>query len=149
MKRRNRADSSSLFLLELIIAILFFSLASAVCIQFFVKSHILSREARELSNAVNECAGAAEIAGGADSFSEASDTFRDIYPLAQIEDSAIHIFYDEDFLPCRQGQEAFTVEVNLTQAEQMLVADISMTASGSEKPLYTLSAKHFLKEEGR
>ncbi len=49
MKHRNRAQSSSLFLLELILAILFFSLASAVCVQFFVKSHLLSRDARNLN----------------------------------------------------------------------------------------------------
>ena len=54
MKHRNRAKSSSLFLLELVLAILFFSLASAVCVQFFVKSHILSRDAQRLNHAVSE-----------------------------------------------------------------------------------------------
>ena len=38
------AKRSSLFLLELIIAILFFSLTSAVCVQIFVRAHLISRQ---------------------------------------------------------------------------------------------------------
>lgn len=37
-------SKTSLFLMEFIIAILFFSLTSAVCVQLFVKSHTLSRQ---------------------------------------------------------------------------------------------------------
>ena len=37
--KRTPAKRSSLFLLELIIAILFFSLTSAVCVQFFARAH--------------------------------------------------------------------------------------------------------------
>ena len=40
---RTPAKRSSLFLLELMIAILFFCLASAVCVQIFVKAHTISR----------------------------------------------------------------------------------------------------------
>ena len=61
MTRRNRAKSSSLFLLELILAILFFSIASAVCVQFFVKSHLLSQESRELQVSANEVSSIAEL----------------------------------------------------------------------------------------
>ena len=61
MVHKSRARSSSLFLMELIFAILFFSVASAVCVEFFVKAHLLSRDSDALSRAVNECAGAAEI----------------------------------------------------------------------------------------
>ena len=42
MKRKPTANPSSLFLLELIFAILFFSVASAVCVQIFVKSMVRS-----------------------------------------------------------------------------------------------------------
>ena len=51
MKRKPTANPSSLFLLELIFAILFFSVASAVCVQVFVKSHTLSTQAHDLTQA--------------------------------------------------------------------------------------------------
>ena len=44
--QRKPAKRSSLFLLELIIAILFFCLASAVCVRFFVRSHVMEQIGR-------------------------------------------------------------------------------------------------------
>ena len=52
---------SSLFLMELIIAILFFSLASTVCVRIFVKSHTLEQESIQLNHAVLAASSVAEI----------------------------------------------------------------------------------------
>lgn len=43
---------SSLFLIELTISILFFALASAACIQLFVKAHLLDQKTQEINQAV-------------------------------------------------------------------------------------------------
>lgn len=59
-----KTSKSSMFLMELIIAILFFSLASAVCIQLFVKSHILSNAASDESRALLFCQNLSEIYQG-------------------------------------------------------------------------------------
>lgn len=40
---KKNASRSGLFLLELIISILFFSMASAVCIRLFVQAHVMDR----------------------------------------------------------------------------------------------------------
>lgn len=56
-----RKSKSSLFLMELIIVIFFFSLTSAVCLQVFVKAHLVDKESMHLSAAslmatnVGEC----------------------------------------------------------------------------------------------
>ena len=52
---------SGLFLLELIISILFFSLSSAVCIRLFVTAHTTDRENYALSESVKLCTNYAEI----------------------------------------------------------------------------------------
>ena len=80
MLRKNRAQSSSLFLMELILAILFFSITSAVCVQFFVKSHLLSQESQVLTQAVNECSTIAEILRTSDSLSSAEQLIAQEYP---------------------------------------------------------------------
>ncbi len=54
-------SNSGLFLMELIISILFFSLASAVCIQLFAKSHLLSKQTREENQAVIQAQNLAEV----------------------------------------------------------------------------------------
>lgn len=47
-----KSSRSSLFLMELIISILFFSLASAACIQLFVKAHLLNIKTREQNQTI-------------------------------------------------------------------------------------------------
>ncbi|MEG2649608.1 MAG: hypothetical protein RSA63_01905, partial [Eubacterium sp.] len=61
MKHRYPTSKNSLFLMELIIAIFFFVLASGVCIQIFVKAHVLSATTQRTQLAVNEASSAADI----------------------------------------------------------------------------------------
>ena len=51
---------SNLFLMEIILAILFFSIASAVCIRLFARAHVQSEETAALNHAVLIASGAAE-----------------------------------------------------------------------------------------
>lgn len=57
----NNARKTGLFLMELIIAILFFSLASAICIQLFVKSHMISERSIALNHSILLAQNTAEI----------------------------------------------------------------------------------------
>lgn len=95
MTHKYTSHKSSLFLLELILAILFFSIASAVCVQLFVKSHLLSRQAEILSIAVNECSDVAEIILSADTDAEMLTRLKNAYPEAQTSGSQLLIPYDD------------------------------------------------------
>lgn len=53
-------SKSALFLMELIIALLFFSLASTVCIRLFVNAHSLSAQTVDMNYAVNYAQNMAE-----------------------------------------------------------------------------------------
>lgn len=59
-------SKSSLFLMELIIALLFFSLASTVCIRLFVNAHSLSAQTVDQNYAVNYAQNMAEAFIGCD-----------------------------------------------------------------------------------
>ncbi len=167
MVHRNRARSSSLFLMELILAILFFSVASAVCVQFFVKSHLLSRDSEMLTNAVNECSGIAEIICTTDSLSEGAGFLRQLYPGgdypdwleaydasdaeadgASLYEARISLYYDEAFAVCEQGAAAYILTVDLTVEEQMLgvVLEVneSRAGAGTDEPVYRLETRHHI-----
>lgn len=58
---KRMSSRSGLFLLELVISILFFSLASAVCIQLFVQAHLMDRDNKNLTHAVQVCDNFAEV----------------------------------------------------------------------------------------
>lgn len=65
-------SKSGLFLMEIMFSILFFSIASAVCLQLFARAHTLSHDASVLDAAVTACQSAASVleAEGADLLSE-------------------------------------------------------------------------------
>lgn len=51
MSGQRSSSKSGLFLIELIIAIVFFAVASAICIQLFVKSHLISARSNDIGMA--------------------------------------------------------------------------------------------------
>lgn len=101
----NRAQHSktSLFLMELIIAILFFSISGAICVQLFVKAHMLSETSVEMNNSVLWTQNVSETFHGmhgslhsiADFFSDSSIV------IVSYEDNpevgTLVMFFDEDW----------------------------------------------------
>lgn len=83
MKRQIVHSRSSIFLMEIIIAILFFSLVSAVCLQVFVKAHNMTGETARLNMAVTVAENTAEMAKAADGPEKTVDMVRKIYPDAK------------------------------------------------------------------
>lgn len=128
-----KSSKSSLFLIELIIAILFFAMASAVCIQLFVKSHLLGRTTTDENHALLVCQNLSEIylgsLTGEDDFD--SETLKSRILALTGEDSALAglqdvsgqrldffpgegefsllICYDADWHPCSKEQSRYEV----------------------------------------
>ena len=97
------AKRSSLFLLELIIAILFFSLTSAVCVQIFVRAHLISRQTQELNMALEKVSGFSEVFLAGDSFSELLPENADGFKNA--DGSAEYVVsYDENWQICTSSE---------------------------------------------
>ncbi len=128
--KRTPAKRSSLFLLELIIAILFFSLTSAVCVQIFVRAHLISRQTQEQNMALEKISGFTEVflagasiedlpgvikSAGADEQST-SETFSDNSDSGistQEETSSYQIYYDADWQPCNPDNATFLIQIQI------------------------------------
>ena len=67
---QTKVRSSSLFLMELIISILFFAVAAAFCVQFIVRARGISQDARNLSSASVNCSSVAELINASDSLED-------------------------------------------------------------------------------
>lgn len=148
MKRANRTKSSTLFLLELIFAILFFSIASAVCVQIFVKAHLLSRDAQALQLAVNECTGVAELITTSPSMDIINERFDLAYPNATGDiSSAICIYYNQSLTPCTESEGLYKLTVVPDLADHLLSADIRMTDLQKGKSVYELQVVHHIPQE--
>ncbi len=133
MKNKKRARSSSLFLMELILAILFFSIASAVCVQFFVKSHLLCKDSQTLNYAVNTCSSVAESLS--------------VLPPEEFSFGTQDTYYDQNFSLCKKEEASYVLRVTLIPKESLIDAQISMYKndnSNPQKEIYTLQTSYHI-----
>lgn len=149
MIRRHRATHSSLFLLELILAILFFSIASAVCIQLFVKSHLLNLQAQNLNYAVHICSNVSEIISASSDLDTLLEDLKVYYADATLTNNkdsiTVVIYYDEDFTACDSTKAFYQLFVNLNTHAQQLNADLlilPLEGYTAMEPVYELHITH-------
>lgn len=119
MKYQRHNNTSSLFLLELILAVLFFSVASALCIQIFTKAHLMSQDARDLNFAVNEVSSMAEQ-----------------MPDDSLQDAAA--YYDSSYASCKKADAVYVLTVHYEPEDTLLKAHISMDTIDDNRNIYTL-----------
>ena len=148
MKYQRHNNTSSLFLLELILAVLFFSVASALCIQIFTKAHLMSQDARDLNFAVNEVSSMAEQISAdtlhpdtaASSDNTASDPSTQISNDAWQDDTA---YYDSSYASCEKADAVYVLTVHYEPEDTLLKAHISMDTIADNRNIYTLDVtKH-------
>lgn len=148
MKYQRHNNTSSLFLLELILAVLFFSVASALCIQIFTKAHLMSQDARNLNFAVNEVSSMAEqISAGtlhSDTAASSGDTASD--PSTQMPDDSLQdaaAYYDSSYASCEKADAVYVLTVHYEPEDTLLKAHISMDTVADNRNIYTLDVtKH-------
>lgn len=148
MKYQRHNNISSLFLLELILAVLFFSVASALCIQIFTKAHLMSQDARDLNFAVNEVSSMAEqISAGtlhSDTAASSDDTASD--PSTQMPDDSLQdaaAYYDSSYASCKKADAVYVLTVHYEPEDTLLKAHISMDTIADNRNIYALDVtKH-------
>ena len=126
---------SSLFLIELIIAILFFSVGSAVCVQAFVKAHTLTGQARDLSFASSTVSSAASVIKYTDGTLEQTRAY---FPSAFALDEDIAVCFDGDFAPCGADAAVYTMLIHTDAPGLTCSTEIRMEDQDGET-LYGLS----------
>lgn len=129
---------SSLFLIELIIAILFFSLGSAVCVQSFAKAHTLTSQARDLSFASSTVSSAASVIKYTDGSLEQVQAY---FPAAHDEDGDVVACFDESFAPCTADDAAYIMLIHTDAPGLVHTASIRMDGRDGEK-LYELQISY-------
>ena len=136
--KRGPAKRSSLFLLELIIAVLFFCLASSVCIQLFVQAHLVSQKTRNLNVSVNQVSSMAELMKNDPNF---LDRVAKEYPLAIIEDETATIFYNRDFEPCKEADAVFRMNIIISESSELDLGVVRMVDIEKQDILYEIPLK--------
>lgn len=120
---------ASLFLIELILAILFFSLGSAICIRIFTQAALVSRSAADLSFASSQVSSAASVIRSSDDPAQCVESF---FPGARVDENSFSVFYDSDRTLCSEENAVYTMEIVYSISDDFGTGYICMTGSEGE-----------------
>ena len=114
------SSRSELLLMEIILSILFFSLASAVCLQLFVKASLLGKDTEELDMAVRCAVSAAEL------LNQAGDPQEEILALfpesCVLTEEGITLLLDEEFHSCTSADMVYQMDIISTPEDDRTVS---------------------------
>ncbi|HKM20823.1 MAG TPA: hypothetical protein VJZ01_02135 [Lachnospiraceae bacterium] len=138
---RNKSKSS-LFLMEMIVTILFFSIASAICVRLFAESHILSKQADELNMAVAVSQSFVEVVRGTDG---SMDALLEQFPNAErINNDVLEQYYDTDYNECTIEEACYVAEITLSNTGAFQVIDTRFINLETKELVYELSATKYI-----
>ncbi len=123
----HKKSRTSLFLMELIISILLFAVASAVCIQLFVHTHLTGLHTKALQFATLETQNIAEqIRGGIVEIASTTYYYSDTFEKCSTEDTA-----------------SYSIEVTADEADDLMSVTIQVTDLEKNEVLHEVSFQKF------
>lgn len=135
----SRNTRSSIFLLELMIAILFFSLGSAICIQVFVKAHTLNQSAQDLSFASTQVSSVASVVKYTD---QTMTSLKKFYPLIQETENGFIIYYDKNRKECAAKDASYQLMICPGTEESMQTSLLQMRNTKDDTLIYELNLRY-------
>ncbi len=120
-------SKSRLFLIELVVIILFFSIAAAVCTNMFAHAKTMSASSMELTMAMAEAQEAAETFKSAGGDMESVNGRLD----AQTDGQSLVAYYDSQWQRI-DAQSAYTLRIEFLEDNGLRQADISVYKQDEE-----------------
>ena len=134
---KTQHSKASLFLMELIISLLFFSLASTVCVRLFINAHTLSSNTQNLNYAVTQANNLAECFIH---YNGNLENMQSLFENCSINESCtILTVMDEDY------KSILTLAKDVNDSET-ISADISIFVKTKPECIYQLNVLHHVPE---
>ncbi len=137
---RQKTSGSSLFLMEILLNILLFSVMLSFCLQFFSKAHTLTHATTELERAVTTCSNAANMFEAGDG---SLDSVSSMYKNKVFVNGQLVIYLDEDFLDCPAEESVFTMTVALLPDDSPVTRACISCQKGRTDVIYQITVCHY------
>ncbi|MDR2932453.1 MAG: hypothetical protein LBV27_05030 [Oscillospiraceae bacterium] len=134
-----RHAKSGLFLIEMIIAIAFFAVSSAVCISLFVQAHLKSALTHETNMAVVVAQSAAECFKAANGSPE--ETARIL--ACDMDEGKLYLYYDNAWNRVTFGGD-YRVGITIDTTVSPVNALIEVYGTDDGETIHTLSVKKYV-----
>lgn len=134
--RKRYASKSTLFLMELVMVLLFFSLCAAICVSVFGTAQQMARDSHALSDSVMAARSAASCYKSAEGNLEQTMALLD----GQWEQTQGVVYYDKQWRPVPTAEESsYFLQIQpLAQAGE---AEITVYTVDKDAPVFTLPVK--------
>ena len=135
---RYERSKSSMFLLEILINILLFSILCVCSLQFFIKSYQLTESTTTLHRAVSVCN---NIASLYKTSNNSWDAIIENYPDAIEESGLLYIYLDENYHECDSLDVAYyiTIEKQVTSIPSVCITFYK----NGEEASYSMDVYHY------
>lgn len=133
-----RNSRASLFLMELMISILFFSLSSAVCIQLFVKAHTINGTTEDKSNATLIAQDISEYFHHANGDKEKTLSYFTEYEETE---EGVLLYFTQNNNCCSSSSAYYTATLVFSQENDCSLLTFTVTRTGSTDTLYSAELK--------
>jgi len=137
-----KIQPSGLFLVEILISILFFSLFSAVCVQFFVHSSKMIQTAEETEKAAEKCASLAELMESADTAEEFFSLLKNSFGIHPEYGKDMKLGFNENYELTDSERATHILLFHLTEEGDILQLNMKFVRTKDEIPVYSLIAEH-------
>ena len=137
-----RNSRASLFLMELMISILFFSLSSAVCIQLFVKAHTINTDTEDLSNATLIAQDISELFHHANGDKESLLSY---YTGYEVLGDEVLLYFSENTNSCSKENARYKATLSFKQDGSYRILTLEITGIQKEDILYSSTLKKYIR----
>jgi len=138
---RQPIKRSTIFLMELIIVILFFCLTGTLCIQLFVKAHLMSSRSRELTVSVNEVSSAAALV---ENTQDTEVLIREHYPFVEEENGNFIVYYNNKWDVCTKDEAIYSMDIRLSNENGFHTGDVTMYNVTDNTAIYQIAVRKHL-----
>ena len=135
---RYERSKSSMFLLEILINILLFSVLCVCSLQFFIKSYQLTSDTTTLHHAVTACNNVAAVF---QSGNGTLDSIEEVFSYSFTDGGQLYIYLDENYQECDSQSVAYYITIT-QQFTEIPSINIAFYENG-EASSYSIDVYHY------
>ena len=128
-------SKSSLFLMELIIVIMFFSLSAAICMQIFAQAKTKTDYSRNVTNAAFAAESIADMYKAKDGDLKAIAEKLDVDKKTE---NSLEIYYDNDWNTVSKNNAKFVIRVTETEEPSIAKAFIEVETTKDKENIFDI-----------
>ena len=111
-----KGSGASLFLLEMLVAIVFFAISSAICVSLFVQARLMSQDSEDCTQALRLAQSAAECyKAGSGKLS----SLENLFPQGAVEEAGFVAYFDDQWQPCDQQSARYRLCFSSEEKEKI------------------------------